>query len=252
MGGPPSSIPTLGSRLVVLGDAHVGEPGAPGEEVMLAFLESVPALGDCLLINGDLFGFWFAWRSAIPRRGFRLATALAALARRIPIAMTGGNHDRWGDSFWDRDAGILFGASGVRFRLGAIEVEARHGDGIAEQHWPARFMHRVTRHPAAVAVFRLVPPDVGFWLVDRLSGRLADSTRNPSVLDRAAAAQREWAEARLAHDPALGLLVLGHTHRPALTEPAPGRRYLNPGAWLDGLRYAVATEEAVELRQFRT
>jgi UDP-2,3-diacylglucosamine pyrophosphatase LpxH len=59
-----------------------------------------------------------------------------------------------------------------------------------------------------------------------------------------------WAETRLARDPSLGLLVLGHTHRPALTEPAPGRRYLNPGAWFDGFRYAVATERVVELRRF--
>jgi UDP-2,3-diacylglucosamine pyrophosphatase LpxH len=43
---------------------------------------------------------------------------------------------------------------------------------------------------------------------------------------------------------------MGHTHTPAQSEPFPGRRYCNPGAWLDGFRYAVATEQAVELRQF--
>ncbi len=217
---------------------------------MLAFLDQVPSLGDCLLVNGDLFDFWFAWRRAIPRGGFRVASALAALRRRVPILMTGGNHDRWGDSFWDRDAGITFGAEGVRFGVGGLTVHAVHGDGIAEQHWSARVMHRLTRHRATIAAFRSLPPDLGFWLVDHLSGRLADATRDAAVLDRAAAAQRAWAEARLAADPELGLLVLGHTHRPALTEPAPGRHYLNPGAWLDGLRYAVATDRAIELRQF--
>ena len=29
-----------------------------------------------------------------------------------------------------------------------------HGDGIAEQHWSARLMHRLTRHPVTVAAFR--------------------------------------------------------------------------------------------------
>ncbi|HEX9895088.1 MAG TPA: metallophosphoesterase [Gemmatimonadales bacterium] len=241
---------SVGQQLVIVGDAHLGAVPDEVETAMLAFLEQVPELGDALLVNGDLFDFWFAWRRAIPRSGFRIASALAHLARRVPVLMTGGNHDRWGDSFWDRDAKVRFGSEGLRFQLGGSAVLALHGDGIAEQHWSARLMHRLTRHPITIAGFRSLPPDFGFWLVDRLSGRLADSTREGEVLDRAARAQRAWAELRLRNDPSIALLVMGHTHRVALSEPFPGRRYLNPGAWLDGLRYAVATEAGVELRQF--
>ena len=237
-------------QLVVVGDAHLGAVPATVEEAMLDFLERMPTLGDALLINGDLFDFWFAWRRAIPRGGFRVASALAQLARRRQVFMTGGNHDRWGDSFWDRDAGITFGAEGVRFKVGGLETFAVHGDGLAEQHWSARLMHRITRSPVTIAAFRSLPPDFGFWLVDRLSGKLADSTRDGAVLDRAAAAQAAWAEARMRGEPSLGLLILGHTHRTALREVAPGRWYLNPGAWLDGLQYAVANGRSVELRKF--
>ena len=60
-------------------------------------------------------------------------------------------------------------------------------------------------------------------------------------MDAAAARQRVWAEEQLAEHPATDLLVLGHTHRAALVEVAPGRHYLNPGAWFDGFRYAVAS-----------
>ena len=246
----PVTGPLVGQQLVIVGDAHLGAVPGEVEEAMLAFFQEVPTLGDSLLVNGDLFDFWFAWKRAIPRSGFRIASALAELGRRVPVLMTGGNHDRWGDSFWDREAQVRFGAEGLRFRLGSTEVLAVHGDGIAEQHWSARLMHRLTRHPVTVAAFRSLPPDAGFWLVDRLSARLADSTRDREVLDRAALAQKVWAERRLSEDPAVGLLVMGHTHRVALSEPFPGRRYLNPGAWLDGLRYAVATERDVELKQF--
>jgi UDP-2,3-diacylglucosamine pyrophosphatase LpxH len=48
----------------------------------------------------------------------------------------------------------------------------------------------------------------------------------------------------------VGLVVMGHTHRPALASPMPGRQYLNPGAWFDGFRFAVATEHHAELRTF--
>jgi UDP-2,3-diacylglucosamine hydrolase len=237
-------------QLVIAGDAHLGAVPAQVEEAMLEFLEQMPTLGDALLINGDLFDFWFAWRRAIPRGGFRVASALAQLARRRRVFMTGGNHDRWGDSFWDREAGITFGAEGVRFNVGGLETFAVHGDGLTEQHWSAKLMHRVTRSPATIAAFRSLPPDFGFWLVDRLSGKLADSTRDAAVLDRAAAAQAAWAEKRMQEEPALGLLILGHTHRTALREIAPRRWYLNPGAWLDGLRYAVANATTVELKRF--
>jgi UDP-2,3-diacylglucosamine hydrolase len=240
----------LGHQLVIVSDAHLGAVPAEVDEAMLAFFDAVPSLGDCLLVNGDLFDFWFAYRRAIPRSGFRIASALAALRRRLPIVMTGGNHDRWGDSFWEREAGIDFGANGLRFQVGGTEVHAIHGDGIAEQHWTGRLMNRIIRHPVVPALFRSLPPDLAFRLVDRMSGHLADSTRASSVLDLAAAAQRTWAEEQLRTHPGLGLVVMGHTHRPARSEPFPGRRYCNPGAWLDGFRYAVATEQSLELRQF--
>ena len=241
---------SFGEQLVIVGDAHLGAVPASVDEAMLAFLDAVPDLGDCLLVNGDLFDFWFAYRKAIPRHGFRIVSALAALRKRIPVAMTGGNHDRWGDSFWDRDLDIRFGPDGLRLRLGDRDVWALHGDGIAEQHWSARLMHRITRNRTALAAFRQVPVDAAFRLVDRMSGHLADSTRDSAVLDRAASAQRTWAEQQLRADPGLALVTMGHTHRPALTEPEPGQRYCNPGAWMDGLRYAVATEGSVLLRQF--
>jgi UDP-2,3-diacylglucosamine hydrolase len=240
----------IGEQLVIVGDAHLGAVPASIEEAMLAFLNAVPDLGDCLLINGDLFDFWFAYRRVIPRHGFRIVSALAALRQRMPIAMTGGNHDRWGDNFWDHDLDIRFGPDGLRFRLGTGNVWALHGDGIAEQHWSARLMHRITRNRTALALFRQVPVDAAFRVVDRMSGHLADSTRDHAVLDRAATAQRTWAEARLRSEPDLNLVVMGHTHRPALSQPEPGQAYCNPGAWMDGLRYAVATDASVVLRQF--
>lgn len=240
----------LGHQLVIIADAHLGAVPSSVDEALLGFLDDVPRLGDCLLVNGDLFDFWFSYRRAIPRACFRVASALAGLRRRMPIAMTGGNHDRWGDSFWDREADIRFGAEGLRFQVGRLRVHALHGDGLLEQRWTGRLLHRVTRHPLTIGVFRSLPPDVGFWLVDRLSGRLADSSRDTSALEHAAAAQRAWAEARLREDSGLDLLIMGHTHRPCVSEPSPGRRYVNPGAWFDGMRYAVASEAGVRLHQY--
>lgn len=238
-------------RLVIVADAHLGGVPAGVEEAFVEFLDEVPSLGDGLLINGDLFSFWFAYRRAIPRAGVKVVSRLAALARTMPVAMTGGNHDRWGDTFWERELGIRFSAGELRIPLAGGSALAVHGDGVAEARWSGRLIHTVFRHPVTSGIYRLLHPDVGFWLVERFAGKLADSTRDRAVLDAAAARQREWAEARLERSPDVTLLVMGHTHRPALAEVSPGRWYLNSGAWMDGFCYATATSTSVELKRFR-
>lgn len=238
-------------RLVIVADAHLGVAPAEADEVLLDFLRSVPALGDGLLVNGDLFDFWFAYRRVIPRRGFLVAAELARLARCLPVWMTGGNHDRWGDSFWERDVGVTFSGRSLRFAFGDGEALAIHGDGIDEPHLGARVMHRVTRHPLTAFLFRLAPPDLAFRLVDRMSTRLADSTRDERILEAAAGRQLQWATARAEEDASLRLIVMGHTHRPAARQLPGGAWYVNPGAWMDGHAYAVASPGGVELRNWR-
>jgi UDP-2,3-diacylglucosamine hydrolase len=240
----------LGHRLVIVQDAHLGPDSPEREEAFLAFLEAVPTLGDCLLVNGDLFEFWAEYRRVVPRTGFHVVAELARLRKRIPVVMTGGNHDRWGETFWSRDLGIEFFPYQARLEIGRRGVLALHGDGITERHWGARVLHRVTKLPATVTLFRLLHPDLVFWLTDRLSGALGDTTRDPEVIRQAAELQRQWAIKTLVADPSLGLVVMGHTHRPALAEPEPGRQYLNPGAWLDGYCYAIATEDGAQLCRF--
>jgi UDP-2,3-diacylglucosamine hydrolase len=240
----------LGHALVVVSDAHLGVAPPDVEERLLAFLEAVPALGDCLLVNGDLFDFWYSYSRVIPRRGFRIAAALAALARRLPIVMVGGNHDRWGGDFWTREIGLRFEPSSASFEIGHRRVVAIHGDGLTEPSLRAVLLHRLINHPVTAAVYRSIHPDLGLRLVDRLSPHLGNHLPSEAMLDAAAERQRVWAERRLREDPEIGLLVMGHTHRPALREIGPGRHYLNPGAWFDGDRYAIATEDGAELRGF--
>lgn len=237
-------------RLVIVSDAHLGAVPAAVEQGFLRFLDAVPDLGDGLLINGDLFDFWYAWRRVIPRAGIRVVSRLAALAERMPVALAGGNHDRWGGSFWHDELGIRYSPGELRLDFGGRSALAVHGDGVAEEKKRSVLLHHITRHPVTDAVFSVIHPDFGIWLVDRLSNHLADSTRHPEVLDRAATRQRAWAEARLRSDAGLALLVMGHTHRATAVELLPGQWYLNPGAWFEGARYAVATPESVELRQF--
>lgn len=242
-----SAVPP--QALVIISDAHLGYAPPETEAALLEFLERVPELGDALLVNGDLFEFWFAYRRVIPREGFRVAAALERLARRVPVAVVGGNHDRWGHGFWVEELGVRFAPDQMTLAIGNRRVLALHGDmipGTSER----RLLHRLVRLPITPALYRLVHPDLGVPMVRWIAARWGTHGVDGPMFEQEAVAQQAWAAARLGRDPGLGLLVMGHTHRPALVELGPGQEYVNPGAWFDGFRFAVATGSRCELRRF--
>jgi UDP-2,3-diacylglucosamine hydrolase len=164
--------------------------------------------------------------------------------------MVGGNHDRWDSQFWERDLRLNFQPLRATFEIGARRVLAIHGDGLTDSRWQAKLIHRVIQHPATAAIYRLLHPELGFRVVDFLSPALGDHTHDEATLTRAAELQQNWAERLLQDQPSLGLVIMGHTHRPIIADIGENQQYLNPGAWFDGFRYAVATEAGAELRQF--
>jgi UDP-2,3-diacylglucosamine hydrolase len=235
-------------RVIVVGDAHLGSADPADERAFHDFLAAAPGLGTRLLILGDLFDFWFEYRAVIPRKPFRTLARLAdAVDRGLRVELFGGNHDRWGGDFWDRDLGIAFHREGADLVLAGRAAHAVHGDGLAETRLGGRLIHRVFRSPLTVGTFRALHPDLGFRLADRLSGGLAEGNRSAEAIAAAAAAQERWARRYLDGHPATQLVVMGHTHRRALVETTPGRFYLNAGQWMGDRHYAVVTAGAITL-----
>jgi UDP-2,3-diacylglucosamine hydrolase len=237
--------------VVVVADAHLGSADPGDADAFLRFLDAVPDLGRHLVVNGDLFDFWFEYGWVIPRRAFPTLAGLARLRQRgVGLTLTGGNHDRWGGAFWRRDLGAEFLPRGGLMDLAGWRAYAHHGDGLAERHLAGRVLHAVTRWRPTAAVFRWVHPDLGLRLVHRFSGLLAESTRDGPALDRAAAAQAAWARTYLAAHAEVDVVLLAHTHRAALESVGPGRWYLNPGPWMTERRYAVVSRDGPALAVF--
>jgi UDP-2,3-diacylglucosamine hydrolase len=241
----------IGQQLVVVADAHLGAPASNGDEPFLAFLDAVPALGDSLLLAGDIYDFWFTYRRLIPRHSIRITARLIELARRIPGLMSGGNHDRWGDEFWDAETGITFDRRQLRFEIGERTVLAIHGDGLHEERPSAASLNRLLDTRAVITAFDLLPAAVGFAIARRLGHDPAFAAAHPEVIDTAAARQERWALAALARDPSINTLVMGHTHRAALSPAGTDRWYLNPGAWLGEHRYSIIDANGPRQETFR-
>ncbi|HEX3867035.1 MAG TPA: metallophosphoesterase, partial [Gemmatimonadaceae bacterium] len=113
----------------IMSDAHLGFAPQDVERAVLSFVRHVGQNGASLIINGDLFEFWFEWRTVIPRHGFRVVAALADLAEAgVPIMMIAGNHDCWGGDVLRKDAGIDYRFGPWTGSIAGWSTRIEHGD----------------------------------------------------------------------------------------------------------------------------
>jgi UDP-2,3-diacylglucosamine hydrolase len=237
----------LPSPAIVISDIHLGHASPAVERSLVAFLRSLPGRAGSLLINGDLFEFWFEWRTVVPRSGVRVLAALMDLRDAgIPMTMIAGNHDCWGGEVL-RDAGVDFQFGPWTGALAGWQTRVEHGDGlrVAEDRG-YRALRTVLRNRTAIRAFRLLHPD----LASRLAMGSSSASRSYQPRDEGRGL-RAVAAAALAADPTTELLVYGHSHVAALERMPSGNVYANAGSWLDRPTYLEVTPEAIALREWR-
>ena len=237
---------------LVISDVHWGALPPEEERAFLEFLRTLSGSVAEILFNGDLFDFWFEYRSAILGRYFPLLRRLAELRDAgVRLALIGGNHDAWGGRFLREVVGMEVREGPARVVLAGWRVWAAHGDGLGDGDLGYRLVKRVLRQRTVVAAARWVHPD---WL-DAVARRLS-KTRPPTARDRArsdvrADALRRYARERLAADPTIDVVLLGHCHVPEVTAVAPRRYYVNAGDWWGHRSYVEFRPDRVELRSWR-
>lgn len=239
------------AQAVIVGDAHLGYAPDHVAAQLHDFLAAVPRMGSRLIVSGDLFEFWFAYRRVVPRAAFPILHALASVRDAgVRLTVVGGNHDRWGGDFWEREIGAEYHAREARLDVAGLRTAVLHGDGLADATTTSRVLHRIVHHPWTARAFRWVHPDIGLGFVERLAHRLPGKDETDEPFAASAAAQAAYARRRLAAESPVDVLVMGHTHRSVIERIGEQRWYVNPGAWMDGYRYAVLGADGPELRQW--
>lgn len=240
-----------GRPTIVASDAHLGATPDASRTEFLSFLEEIPRLTDDLVLNGDLFDFWFEYPNVVIRKHFPVLRRLADLTDRgVRIRLVEGNHDGWTGSFLRDEVGLELIREPVVTTLGGRRTYLAHGDGLAGGDLGYRVFKKLTRNRISRRLFRLVPPDVSLPLVRRLS-RTSHREERPGPGDlKRAAALSGYADTLLEEDPDLELVVFGHSHVPELREVGRGRHYLNPGDWIHHFTYGVVSPEGVELKEW--
>lgn len=237
---------------IVISDAHLGAAPSEYEAALLQFLAGVPDLSSDLLINGDLFDFWFEYGTVVLSRHFQVLRVLADLVDAgTRIRLVGGNHDSWGGRFLSDEVGIELLDGPVRTRVGGRRALVAHGDGLGGGDWGYRALKSVIRSRPARSAFRQVHPDWAARLIRMVSRTESRHGRpdDPSS-GRRSDQLRTLATEILGSEPEIDLVVFGHCHQPELLEVAPGRHYLNSGDWLHHCTWAEVTEDTIQLNRW--
>lgn len=238
------------ASIFFLSDAHLGAEPESVEAVrqarLLSFLESLAGRASTLYIVGDLFDFWFEYRTAIPRRLFRTLAALDALKRSgVEIVYLNGNHDFWLGPF-------LSETLGLRTVDGAVTVEAQgrrlwvhHGDGLMGGDLGYKLLRGILRSPVSIGLYQWLHPDLGIplaHLVSNLSRR--SRGHGPLQPDRL---WREIGEPRFREG--YDAVLFGHFHR-AHEDRRDGRELFVLGDWIDHFTYVELAGGKLELKHW--
>lgn len=237
----------LNTPCYIISDAHLGFAPDELERAVVSFLRHVATSAKALVVNGDLFEFWFEWKSVIPRRGFRALAALADIVDAgVPVLMIAGNHDCWGGDVLRRDVGVDYVFGPWRNEIGPWRTHVEHGDGLRPaEDKRYRAVRSVLRNPLAIKSFRWIHPDLATPLANgssHASRNYAARDGGRGLLDAAAkieAANRDRE-----------LIVFGHSHVPALERLPLGAVYGNAGSWLDAPTFLRVTDDRIALRQW--
>ncbi|MFH1142980.1 MAG: UDP-2,3-diacylglucosamine diphosphatase [Candidatus Eisenbacteria bacterium] len=233
-----------------ISDAHLGS-GSDTERrsrLLVELLQGFRFRAGQVYILGDLFDFWFEYRHAIPKGHFAVLRALADLVDAgIPVDYIGGNHDFWCGTYLNREVGVEVHQRPIRATHQGRRMFLAHGDGLGPGDMGYRLLKAVLRHPSAIAMYRLIHPDLGVPLAHRVSTTSRSHTKTRAYyLQRMArfVVGPQFAEG---HD----AVILGHIHDPMHLRDRHNRDFLVIGDWLDHFTYVRLREGRFTLERFR-
>lgn len=246
-----------GKKIYFASDNHLGAPtqeeSAPRERIFVEWLDHIKDDVGVLFLLGDLFDFWFEYKTVVPKGFVRVLGKLAELADAgIPIHFFVGNHDMWMLDYLEKEIGITVHHTPQEFTLCGKSFFIGHGDGLGPNDMGYKGMKKVFKNSFFQWCFRWLHPDWGMRLGQYLSvkNKLISGEEDAVFLGE----EKEWLAqyAKRKHqEKARDYYVFGHRHIP-LNIPIEQARYINLGDWISHYTYAVFDGKALELKSWKT
>ena len=233
-------------KTLIIADVHlkVNDSGKETREAFARFLYTIdPIQCDRIILLGDLFDFWFEYKSVIFSGYFEVLAALHHLQKSgIELHLICGNHDFWSGRFLNNHLKIWIHPDSYTCTLGKQRALCVHGDGINPKDRAYRLYKRLARHPWIVGAFSLIHPDRAMRIALKVShgSRSLRTPEDPADSEEVRALRR-YAEGELAKGTA-DVILCGHSHYPEeknFPTPTGTGTYINCGDWLEKRTYLI-------------
>jgi UDP-2,3-diacylglucosamine hydrolase len=245
-----------GKNIYFLSDFHLGTPSytesLQREKKVVAFLDSIKTSAAEIFIVGDMFDFWFEYKTTVPKGYVRLLGKLAELTDAgIKIHFFVGNHDMWMSGYFEQELNIpvyfhpkTFEWNGKKFFIG-------HGDGLGPGDHGYKFLKSVFRNRISQWLFGAIHPSVGIGLANYFSRKSRTKTGHKDV--HFLGEDGEWllifSRQMLAKEH-FDYFIFGHRHYPVDYKLSDTSHYINLGDWMRYFTYAVFDGNNVALKKW--
>jgi UDP-2,3-diacylglucosamine hydrolase len=238
-----------------LSDFHLGTPNHASsllrEKKIIAFLDSIKNQAEAIYFVGDIFDFWFEYKTVVPKGFVRLLGKIAELKDAgIAIYIFTGNHDLWMLNYFEEEFGIPVFRNAVQHTIQGKHFFIGHGDGLGPGDMGYKWMKKVFTNPFCQWLFRWLHPDIGVGIANSWS---RSSRKASNKKEEKSFGTEEWllqyAKRKLttAH---YDYFIFGHRHLPLDMEVTAQSRYINLGDWLNYDSYAVMENGICSLKYY--
>lgn len=233
-------------------DTHFKYDGSEFGERMrrdrfISFLAGIEGASKLYLL-GDIFDFWFEYRSVVPRYYRDVLDALSSLGKSgTEIYIAGGNHDFWLGSFVSETLGFTILPPLVTHTIQGINVTMTHGDDLLPGDYGYKILKAVIRSRPAIAAARALHPDALYAFARSFSRTSKGITERKT--ERAAKtllAMAGDAFFRWGND----AFIMGHVHYPCI-ERFGNRTFVILGDWERNFSYLEIREGRLSLEFYR-
>ncbi|MEI6574928.1 MAG: UDP-2,3-diacylglucosamine diphosphatase [Bacteroidota bacterium] len=254
------ALKTMTGKIYFISDFHFGVPdhkrSLERERRFVEFLNKIEPDAKAIYLMGDLFDFWFEYKTVIPKGFTRLFGKLAEFCDKgIAVHLFRGNHDIWAFDYLQKEIGIILHREHEIIDLGNKKFFLAHGDGYGPGDYGYKFIKKVFELRFNQWLFRWLHPDWGTRMALYFSrrSRIANMAKEDKI-DNGNPPREErlflFAQQYYQQHPEIDFFIMGHRHRP-LDIPIEGNsRCVILGDWIHFYTYAVFDGENLELEYF--
>jgi UDP-2,3-diacylglucosamine hydrolase len=244
-------------KIYFASDFHLGVPNYNNslarEKRLVAWLDSIKHDAAEIYLVGDLFDFWFEYKTVIPKYFTRLLGKLAELRdNNIPITFFTGNHDMWMFGYFEEELGIPVIRQPIDREINGKKFHIAHGDGLGPGDNGYKFIKKVFASKLCQWLFKWVHPDIGIGVANYFSGTSRKKTGDSDA--KFLGEENEWLviySREKLQEQHRDFFIYGHRHLPMEIMLNENSKYINLGDWINHFTYAVFDGENVELKKFK-